>query len=345
MFTGHPSSHAVATPMAHWLIADIGGTNARFAVVHGAGTEPRQQRVLACADYPTLADAVMHYLEGLSGPKPGLAAMAIATPVTGDQVRMTNHHWAFSIEETRRRLGLDALHVINDFTAQALAVPHLPPEALSPLGGAPGPANTPLAVLGPGTGLGVSGLIPAGNQWVALQGEGGHVSFSPSNAREIALLQALMQDYAHVSAERLVSGMGLVNIYRGLCRVDGIATDPAMEPLTPASVTERARNGTCAVCSESVQLLSAMLGTVTGNLVLTLGARGGFYLCGGVLLRLGSLFDAALFRQRFEDRGRFSKYLAPVPGYLVLMEHTGLLGMARGYTSQMVALQAHDGGF
>ena len=313
-----------------WLIADIGGTNARFAIVPEPGGAPEQQQVLPCADFPDLAAAASHYLEGVAGPRPRHAAMAIATSITSDQIRMTNNSWVFSIEQTRRQLDLKRLDLINDFTAQALAIPHLSAEALRPLGGVEAAPDTPLAVVGPGTGLGVSGLIPAGGDWIPLKAAGGHVSFSPVNAREIALLEVMLREFEHVSAERLISGMGLENIYRGLCEVDGVETGA----LSAAAIVGQARAGQSALCLEAVRMLTGMLGTVTGNVVLTLGARGGFYICGGVVLRLGELFDETHFRERFEAHGRFRDYLSAVPGYLVLEAQSGLLGMARGYTAQ-----------
>ena len=320
MSTGRPDSP--------WLVADIGGTNARFAIAPEAGADPGQQQVLPCADFPDLAAAAAHYLEGITGPRPRHAAMAIATSITGDQVRMTNNPWAFSIDEARRQLGLERLELINDFTAQALAIPHLEPASLRPLGAGAGAVDTPLAVVGPGTGLGVSGLIPAGDDWIALKAAGGHVSFSPVNAREIALLEVMLREFEHVSAERLISGMGLENIYRGLCQLDGVGARALRAP----AIVEQARAGQCELSLEAVRMLTGMLGTVTGNVVLTLGARGGFYICGGVVLRLGELFDEQLFRERFEAHGRFRGYLSAVPGYLVLEEQSALLGMARGYT-------------
>lgn len=317
-----------------WLVADIGGTNARFAVLDSAGGDPCHEQVLVCADFPTLVDAAEAYLAGLDRPRPTRAAMAIATAVTGDQVRMTNHHWSFSIKETQQRLGLRALHVLNDFTAQALAIPHLSSEDLRPLGGGVSVQGAPIAVLGPGTGLGVSALIPYRDHFVPLQGEGGHISFSPVSDREIAVLQLMHRKHNHVSVERLVSGMGLVNLYQSLATLDGI--EP--ELLTPSDITCRAASGQCRHCVEAVRMFCGILGNITGNLILTLGARGGFYLCGGIVPRLGDLFDAHYFRERMEAHGRFRPYLAAVPGYLVLARHPALLGLSKGVTLDVSVL-------
>ncbi|MEX0729350.1 MAG: glucokinase [Aquisalimonadaceae bacterium] len=321
MFTGQVDEQA-------WLVADIGGTNARFAVLDAPGRDPEHERVLACADYPDLIQATEAYLAGLPRQRPARAAMAIANPVTGDRVRMTNHHWAFSIEETRQALGLRALHMVNDLTAQALAVRHLPAESLLSLGGGPGVENAPLAILGPGTGLGVSGLIPCGGHWEPLHGEGGHVSFSPVSDREIGVLQVMHREHDHVSVERLASGMGLVNLYRCLAILDGAVP----ELLKPADITRRAADHACPHCVEAVRMFCGILGNITGNLILTLGARGGFYICGGIVPRLGDLFDVDYFRERMEAHGRFRPYLAEIPGYVVLAPHPALLGLSRGIT-------------
>ncbi|MCP1674887.1 glucokinase [Natronocella acetinitrilica] len=311
-----------------WLLADIGGTNARFAIQQATGGAPEQQRVLACADHATLTEAVEAYLITTDGPRPKQAAMAIATPVTGDHVRMTNHHWSFSIEQTRRALHLAELHLLNDFTAQALAVPHLAAADKTPLGGDTPAPGCAIAVLGPGTGLGVSGLLPAADGWIPLQGEGGHVSFSPATDLEIELLRTLRQNHDHVSAERVVSGMGIANIHGALVQIHGQAGDSLSAPV----IVERARQGDCELCLLTLRTFAGILGNVTGNLVLTLGARGGFYICGGIVPRLGALFDRDLFRQRFEAHGRFSDYLAPIPGTLVTAAQPALMGLARGFT-------------
>jgi len=311
------------------LIADIGGTNARFALLNGDDVDDEQ--VLACDDYPTLVAAVDHYLEQVnakSGPRrPKEAAMAIAGPITGDHIRMTNHVWQFSAAETRRQLGLSRLIFLNDFTALAMALRHLPPKELEPIGGGRPVLGATIALLGPGTGLGVSGLVPAGEHWIPLQGEGGHVTLAVMNEREIAVLAQLRQRFSHVSAERVLSGPGLVNLYDGICAVEGIVPDV----VTPKDVTERALSGSCRLSLETVSMFCALLGTMSGNLVLTLGAVGGLYIGGGIVPQLGDFFRNSAFRDRFEDKGRYADYLADVPIYVIRTPLPAFIGLARSF--------------
>src|SRR5262245_2119890 len=195
-----------------WLVADIGATNARFGLVSPQGAV-LHTRTLAVADHRSLADAITTYLDergALSMPRQG--AIAIASAITGDRVAMTNHPWSFSISALQAQLGLARLEVINDFTALALALPHLSAEQRLPVGGGSPGAGTPIGVVGPGSGLGVSGLFPAGTGWLPLAGEGGHVTMAPANDRESAVLDFMRRHFDHVSAERVLSGPGLVNL-------------------------------------------------------------------------------------------------------------------------------------
>ena len=179
------------------LLADIGGTNARFALEHGAG-RVGDVHTLACADYAYFDDAVRAYLNRLPARRVRHAVIAIANPVDGDAVKMTNHHWAFSIAASRQALGLDTLLVVNDFAALAMALPALGPADLDQIGGGKAVASGVIGLVGAGTGLGVAGLVPVDGRWVALQSEGGHVAFSPFDEREVAVLQHCWQRYEHV---------------------------------------------------------------------------------------------------------------------------------------------------
>jgi glucokinase len=311
------------------LIADIGGTNARFALLKGDAVEAEQ--VLACADHPTLVAAIDHYLAsvGASGAqqRPREAAMAIAGPITGDHIKMTNHVWEFSAATTRQQLALSRLIFMNDFTALAMSLRHLPPGDLESIGGGRAVAGATIALLGPGTGLGVSGLVPAGEHWIPLQGEGGHVTLAVMNEREIAALAQLRQRFSHVSAERVLSGPGLVNLYDALCAVEGVVPDV----VTPREVTERALASTCRLSLETVSMFCALLGTMSGNLVLTLGAVGGLYIGGGIVPQLGRFFANSAFRDRFEDKGRYADYLAAVPIYVIRTPLPAFIGLARAF--------------
>ncbi|MES2017304.1 MAG: glucokinase [Pseudomonadota bacterium] len=310
------------------LLADIGGTNARFALETGPGTVVLI-KVLACAAYPTLADALKAYLASAdvvaACPAPlRHAALAIANPITGDLVRMTNHHWEFSIEALRLECGFETLVVANDFTALARALPHLSPEQKTQIGGGAPVPNTPLGLVGAGTGLGVSGLIPSHSTWTALLSEGGHVTFSPGNEMEVAVLRFAWREFDHVSAERFLSGDGIELLYRALADHAG----QVAEALDAPEISRRALAGECALCDQAIEMFCAMLGTVAGNLAITLGAQGGIYIGGGIVPRLGQRFADSCFRKRFEKKGRFVHYLAQVPTYVITAEYPAFLGVS-----------------
>lgn len=313
------------------LIADIGGTNARFALLDGRTWH--DEIVLACADYPDVVSAIEHYLGSVGAAsgatRPTEAAIAIAGPITGDIVRMTNHVWQFSAARTRQSLGWRRFILVNDFTALAMAIRHLPPDELQQVGGGQAVPDASLALLGPGTGLGVSGLIPAGEHWIPLQGEGGHVTLSVTNEREMAALQQLRQRFTHVSAERVISGPGLVNLYDAVCALEGVVP----QVLTPPEITRRAREGSCRLCLEALSMFCALLGTLAGNLVLTLGAVGGCYIGGGIVPGLGDFFTSSHFRDRFEDKGRFADYLSRVPTYVIRSKLPAFVGLATAFTA------------
>lgn len=305
------------------LLADIGATYARFCVE----TTPGQFEhvvVLDCADYPGFAEVVQAYLDTLEGRPPRHAAIAMANPVEGDAVRMTNRDWAFSIEEVRQRLGLQTCLVVNNFTALAMALPGIDASQRVRVGGGEPQPDGVIALLGPGTGLGVSGLIPAGDRWSTLATEGGHVSFAPNDERELKVLQFMWRTMSHVSAERLVSGPGIELIYQALTA----GTPQASQQLTTAEIVRRAIARSCPWCIEVVDCFCAMLGTVASNLVLTLGATGGLYIGGGIVPRLGELFERSPFRTRFESKGRFGPWLARVPTYVLTAENPTFRGLS-----------------
>ena len=311
------------------LLGDVGGTNARFAWQAAEGAALCDIVTLPCAALPTLADALRAYLQQVGRPVPPWCAIGIATPVTGDAVRMTNHHWAFSIAALGTELGFERLVVINDFTALALALPDLGAQELRQLGGMAAVAGAAKALIGPGTGLGVSGLLPAGEpgRWLALQGEGGHVSLAAGTAREAAVLDVMRRNLGHVSAERAVSGLGLTALHAALRELDGLG---AVDDLTPSEITLKALDGSNPQCVETLDLFCAFLGSVAGNLALTLGARGGVYIGGGIVPRLGAAFERSRFRACFEAKGRFRSYLEPIPVFVInTAVSPALLGAAR----------------
>jgi len=294
------------------LLADIGGTHARFAVERDPGVF-EQRRALRCDEYPDFLSALRAYLALVQGPTPRHGAIAIANPVEGDQVRMTNYKWQFSIEATCAAIGFDTLVVVNDFTALAMALPYLGTGDVRQVGGGASRERSVLGVLGAGTGLGVSGLVPVEDGWVSLASEGGHVAFAPYNARELFVLEHAWREYSHVSAERLISASGLELIYRALAA----RADCRPEAIGAPEITRRAVGGECALCGETLEVFCEMLGTVAANLAVTLGAFGGIYIGGGIVPRLGSHFDRSGFRARFEAKGRFSEYVAHVPTFVI----------------------------
>jgi glucokinase len=307
------------------LIADIGGTHARFALVQPDG-RIGEMVVLRCREHAGPVEAVRLFLDRV-GPSlpPATAAFAVASALSGDWVDLTNSSWSFSIEAVRLALGLRRLQVVNDFTAVALSVRHLSPADLLPLGGGTAVDGAPIAVLGPGTGLGVSGLVPTpSGEWVALATEGGHVTMAAANGREAQVLEWLRGRFGHVSAERVLSGPGLVNLYRAVCALDGVT---ARDAIDPPWVLDQAAAGACGPCREALDLFFAMLGTVAGNLALSLGAKGGVFVAGGILPRVRDAFAASAFRSRFEDKGRFGPYLSGIPVWLIVHPEPAFAGL------------------
>ena len=329
------------SPGLPWLVADIGGTNARFACLSQPG-KAQHVLTLRAADYAGPAEAARTYLQhlqklqGTAYRAPLAAAFAVATAVEGDQIRFTNNSgWVFSRLGTRRVLGLQQLLILNDFEALALSLPRLGPEQLRTWGGAQagtdlgaagaGPAaRQALAVIGPGTGLGVAGIVPTQHGWVAVPGEGGHASLSAADNFEAELLRCVRLHHSHVSAERLLSGIGLPVLHSAVAAVLG-QTAPA---LSAEAVVERGLAGSDAVCSRSLDAFCALLGSFAGNVALTMGARGGVYIGGGIVPRLGERFFASAFRQRFEAKGRFQPYLQAIPTSLITDTLAALGGAA-----------------
>jgi len=320
-----PESSATTTSRADWaLVGDIGATNARFALVapDGAIIKPR---ALPCADYPTIADAIGAYLAEADAPHPQRALIAVAAPGSGDIVRMTNHPWTFSIAALRDTLQMASVRIVNDFVAAAAAIPHLGTEDRVQVGRGEPVIGAPIGVLGPGSGLGVSTLIATPPGPIPVPGEGGHVTMPPADARESKVLDLMRARFDHVSAERLLSGPGLVNIYGALCELSNVPNAGLSAPqiTDPASAAEHP----CA--QETTEMFCAMLGTIAGNLALTIGARGGIYIGGGIIPKLGDRFANSEFRARFEAKGRFQAYLAPIPTYVVVQPYAALLGASK----------------
>ena len=308
------------------LIGDIGGTNARLALVTPGAVAPHDIRSLPCADYDGPVAAIRDYLASVGAvgdDAPHEACLAFACPVHGERVTMTNNPWDFTKTEVREALGLTLFKVINDFMAQALGVPHVAEADLVTVQPGEGEPHAARLVIGPGTGLGVAGVFPGRHAWVPLPTEGGHVTFAPTDEREQNLLRHFRQRYGRVSVERLLCGQGLLDLYLAHCSLKGANPRYA----TPAEVTEAAGGGD-AVARDTLLRFLKILGDVSGDAALTLGARGGVYLCGGILPRLLDWLPQSRFREAFADKGRMSAYTAGLPIRVVTAPWPGLLGAA-----------------
>ncbi|NUU23056.1 MAG: glucokinase [Streptomycetaceae bacterium] len=318
-------------PLPHearpWVVADIGGTNARFGVITRPGGRAERIMVLRAAEFPDLETAVGSYLTavGVDG-QPSAMCAAVAGPVTGDRFRFTNGTWALSISETRRRLGVEELHLINDFEALALSLPHLREDDVLVIGDRRPDTALPMAVLGPGTGLGVAGLVPVpGGGWVPLPGEGGHVLLRPGHGEDAEAIDVLRGERGGlglVTAEHILSGPGLTRLYRYVASSQG---EPA-EALSPADISSRALAGTDHLCTATIEAFCRLLGTFAGGVALTMGARGGVFLAGGVLPRIAELLVKSEFREGFETNPTMAAYLHRISTVLVTAPYPALLG-------------------
>ncbi|MGI4861829.1 MAG: glucokinase [Janthinobacterium lividum] len=313
------------------LLADIGGTHARFALEH-ASHRLSEIRVYPCIHFGTIEAALARYLSdstSMAGVSIAHAAIAIANPVDGDTVRMTNFAWHFSIEATRRRFGFETLLVVNDFTALAMALPRLRERERRPVGrpvGVKGRADHVISVIGAGTGLGASALIRTRDRWIALGSEAGHASFAPADDRELRVLEFAKRQWAHVSFERIAGGPGIALIHQALTR-SARSRGASVAAPDVAEIVQRAHAGERAAL-ETIECFCAVLGTFAGNVALSFGALGGLYVGGGVVPRLGALFEHSSFRTRFEAKGRFNDYLAQIPTFLIDAEHPSFLGIS-----------------
>nr|WP_255719460.1 glucokinase [Pelomonas sp. P8] len=315
------------------MVADVGGTNARFGTVSGPGAAVEDVRVLSVAGHAGPAAAVRAYVAGkpAGSPAPRSAAFALATAITEDRIELTNGAWNFSRAQTQVELGLQTLLCINDFEAQALSLPRLAPAQLRPWG-EPAPAadrvavGTVMAVVGPGTGLGVGGVVRAPGLWLTLPGEGGHATLAPADDFESAVLSHARHEFPHVSAERFLSGIGLPVLCRAVAAVMGQGEDVAALPTE--QIVARGLSGESPACSRTLDLFCAMLGGFCGNVALTLGCRGGLFIGGGIVPRLGERFFQSEFRRRFEAKGRFDAFLAGIPTALITDTLAALSGAA-----------------
>lgn len=312
------------------LLGDIGGTNVRLALQLAPQADISHIRNLTLAEHAGAHEAVAHYLAQVgasSGPmRPRTACLGAAGPVLGDHLQLFNAPWGFSIEGLRQSLGLRSLRVLNDFTVLALALPHLPRSELVQIGGAEPLPGMTMGVIGAGTGLGVSGLVPSlSGSWAPVAGEGGHVTLPASNDEEDRLLAVLRARFGHVSAERVLSGSGLVVLYEAHARLAGV---PA-QPLSPAEVSERGLSARCPLCEAALHSFCLFMGTVASNLAVSLGAQGGLFIGGGIVPRLGDFFVRSGFRARFDAKGRYAGYLGRIPVFVIHSAYPALVGAAQ----------------
>lgn len=316
------------------LIGDIGGTNARFALVTPGEVTPQEVVNLPCADYPGVIEAIQEYLQRVRATgenAPQEACLAFACPVHAERVKMTNNHWNFMKSDVQQALNLSLFKVINDFTAQALGVPHVDAEHLVEVQAGTALPHSTRLVIGPGTGLGVAGVFPGQHAWIPLPTEGGHVTFAPTDSTERALQDIFLTRHSRVSVERILCGQGLLELYQAHC----LLADQTPSYPSPADVTQAANHGD-PLASATVLRFLKILGDVCGDATLTMGARGGVYLCGGILPRLLDWLPRSELRQGFANKGRMGAYNADIPVSVVTHPWTGLLGAAEALHNEEV---------
>ncbi len=310
--------------MTTGLIADIGATNARFALAGANGVE--QAQILKCDDYPSIVDAAKAYLDMVKPDvMPNKGSFAVAGPITGDRFDMTNNPWSFSVNETRQALGLSEFHLINDFEAIAMSIPHLTPNDIRQVGTGTAVSKKPIGVIGPGTGLGAGVLVWNGTRYAPVQSEGGHMMMPARTQREFDIFNYMLtHKYSHISAERVCSGKGLVNLYESMCEMDGRDDLPER---TAEEISAAALDGSCELCAEILDLMCGFLGRAAKNIALMLCAQGGIYIAGGIVNKLGNYFENSRFREEYESAGRFREYLEKVPTFCVTHEYPAFVGL------------------
>lgn len=303
------------------LVGDVGGTNARLALCELDTGYISHTKTFSTSQYKNLEKVIQVYLkEQKKEIRDG--SIAIACPIKNNWVEMTNHNWAFSIKKMKKNLCFQNLEVINDFTAVSMAIPMLSKLDVIQFGGYKAIKDRPIVVYGAGTGLGVAHLVHIDQRWVSLPGEGGHVDFAPNSEEEDLILETLRSELGHVSAERLLSGMGLVNLYRAIVKSD----NRIPKNLKPHDISQRALSDICIDSRRALSLFCVIMGRFGGNLALTMGTFGGVYIAGGIVPRFLEFFKASGFRAAFEDKGRFREYVKDIPVYMIIHNQPGLLG-------------------
>jgi glucokinase len=308
------------------LIGDIGGTNARFALASIQGASFSSEQTLNCTDFETFEDAITHYLESVGTPEPPVICLAVAGPVIDQRVRFTNNHWSIDAQELQERFRKAHIRLLNDFEAIAYSLPMLHSEDIVTIGlereKLTGRKDFTVAVLGPGTGLGVAGLLGRGGQHHAVVSEGGHVGFAPENQMQFEVLRELRERFERVSDERLLCGPGLVNIYWAIRRIHGERGAQVDAP----EIFRRAMGNADIYATEALNLFYEALGQAAGNIALSMGAHDGIYIGGGILKRYPDLLKTSAFRSGFENKGRYRSLMESIPTLLITHAQPGLLG-------------------
>lgn len=308
------------------LIGDIGGTNARFALADSKGSAYASEFTVLCTDYETAELAIAHYLERTGTPEPDVICLAAAGSVIDDSVRLTNNHWSIDCRELRNSFPSAQVRLLNDFEAIAYSIPLLSESDLATIGLEPpaiqDKADYTIAVLGPGTGLGIAGLVRRGGDIYPIVGEGGHTGFAPENQVQLQVLKQLRERFERVSDERLLSGLGLESIYWALCRIHG---ERAVHRSAP-KIFQGVFANQDVHAAEALQLFYEVLGQVAGNLAINFGARDGVYIAGGIVKRYPDLLKTSGFRAGFENKGRYRSLMEKTPTLLIVHPQPGLLG-------------------
>jgi glucokinase len=304
------------------LLADVGGTNARFTLLENGRLGSITS--INVVDHPRFDQALAAFLGGDEGQTTiSGALLAVAGPVESDRAAITNSGWVIDAVELRSMLGIAQIRLINDFAAIAWSLPHLSAADLLALGTGARVPEAPAVVLGPGTGLGLACFLPRADGAIVLGTEGGHATLPAVSPRDDAVISHLRRRFGHVSAERVISGPGLVNLYEALAAIEQCDAPPR----SGSEITNAALNGTCAICREALSLFCAMLGTVAGNAALSFGARGGIYIGGGIAPRIASFLATSQFRTRFDAKGRFQSYMQSIPASVIMHPAPAFLGM------------------
>ncbi|MGS0535463.1 glucokinase [Pseudoalteromonas sp. SaAl2] len=317
------------TEFAPILVADIGGTNARFALITAFKPELNQFVIehnitFPSADFASLEAALAHYLSQVSHIKPTRACLAVAGPIKAGQVHLTNLGWHFSVDQVKAEFNFAQLEVINDFAAFAYAAPYLDLKQNITVKAGQADTDATIAVMGPGTGFGAASLVRSSQGSAVLSCEAGHISLAAVNELDSQLINELRKQLAHVSVETVFSGPGISHLYQAMAAVKGVEA----KNLTAAQISELANSGECSVCDATLNQFCDWIGSVAGDLALTFGALGGVFIGGGILPRMQARLLASRFVERFTAKGIMSQYVGQIPVTLVTQDNIPLIGAA-----------------